>query len=218
MAALVDMIIPSKNLFTDDLPSVKKAVDMVTIWGMLGHTARIDWQERFLGTCRLQLKGTLSVIAVDAKSLKDILPSKFDVDLDGKVLAGPIRAWFQVIPGEGNHINPEAQQQLFTRLREANIVLHVGTVDVGQMMVMPPGFVVAMAVVGDNPSSGLCKSFTDKGSATIDRLGALLPHSALSPIVDALTLARLGSMQAKSATGADSSASVASAAAKSAAK
>ena len=91
-----------------------------------------------------------------------------------------MRQWFQSILGEDIHLNPDSQRHMFERLSGANLVVHVGTVSAGQVVAIPPGFLVALAVVGDDAATGVCKGFSDFGDATAERLSALMPSAGFT--------------------------------------
>ena len=155
--AFWDELLPQQRMTAELLPSVKAVIDSTYLWGYTPTVFDADLEPSCLGSARVILAGSLSVLAVSASSLKQFLPSQVEI-ADDEALMVVAKTWFMKL---GDTKTEDFSQDNLTKWKEAGLEMHHKTVTAGQVLVVPPGWMVAV-VSGSGRAdciSGVRKSF-----------------------------------------------------------
>jgi hypothetical protein len=173
--AIFDTYLQPSSLLVDGLPSLKNIVDKPWFFGMVSTTVHTGIEVDFLGTARIVTSGSLRYLMASAKDLYAHLPEdvqKRATNADGKKIA------YEKMK---DLIRSGKEDDIKSLL--PNVVVSQGLIGPGEMVVTPPGWIVAYTPRGNEPVLGIKKSFLYKSRVALSNLEAI-NHVVVSKVLE----------------------------------
>lgn len=143
-------VLPSALQLAECLPSTKMAVQSSHMWAHMPTYSGCDFEPQFLGLAKWHAVGKVAYLLVAASKLEQGLKSILNVEV---VKLDMMRTWLASLDRDST-----TKEQLESFVKSGLSVYHV-KVEQGQMLVVPPGFLIACTVLNSEFVAGFRRSF-----------------------------------------------------------
>jgi hypothetical protein len=158
--------LPETKQFTQALPSLKAQCDVPYLYAYSPTMLSIDFEPHFLGSIRMVHNGSLSIMVLNPTQVVEAWP-KLETKVT-KPTCEAIRNWFITFTkrsGSDSSFTIEKRQEVLTGLKKNGIDVFHGTLPSDSALILPPGWLVAMASMQQKTVVGIRKAFLPKSSA-----------------------------------------------------